>query len=109
MVDDLPHAAGPEARRRLARALGQLAATARFPVVVVAATEGGSQGGARGGGDLGGGSSFMQGGLHKVLLSSALFFCLHWTWRFEWYLLPASKSGAAVTGHKVMLLVVLLL
>lgn len=77
MVDDLPHAAGPEARRRLTRALGELAATARFPVVVVAATEGGSSGGDRGGSDRGGGSSFMQGGLHKVPLSSALFLCLH--------------------------------
>ena len=77
MVDDLPHAAGPEARRRLARALGDLAATARFPVVVVAATEGGPQGGERSGGDRGGGSSFMQGGLRKVLLSFASFFCLH--------------------------------
>ena len=34
LVDDLPHAHGPEQRARLAELLGQLAATARNPVVV---------------------------------------------------------------------------
>ena len=63
VVDDLPHAAGPDARRRLASALGELAATARFPVVVVTTEAGGSgAGGDRGGG----GGSFLQGGLAKV-------------------------------------------
>ena len=66
VVDDLPHAAGPDARRRLARALGELAATARFPVVVVTSESGGSgAGGDRGGGG-GGGGSVLQGGLAKV-------------------------------------------
>lgn len=36
LVDDLPHAAGPEQRRQIAEALSDLAAGARFPVVVVA-------------------------------------------------------------------------
>ena len=64
VVDDLPHAAGPDARRRLASALGELAATARFPVVVVTTESGGSgAGGDRSGG---GGGSFLQGGLAKV-------------------------------------------
>lgn len=36
IVDDLPHAAGPEQRRQIAQALGDMAAGARFPVVVVA-------------------------------------------------------------------------
>ena len=36
VVDDLPHAAGPEQRRQIAQALGDMAAGARFPVVVVA-------------------------------------------------------------------------
>ena len=68
VVDDLPHAAGPDARRRLANALGELAATARFPVVVVTTESGGSgAGGDRGGG--GGGGSFLQGGLAKVCAS----------------------------------------
>ena len=64
VVDDLPHAAGPDARRRLASALGELAATARFPIVVVT-TEAGSSGA---GGDRGsgGGGGFPQGGLAKV-------------------------------------------
>ena len=47
VVDDLPHAAGPDARRRLASALGELAATTRFPVVVVTTEAGGSGGGGR--------------------------------------------------------------
>ncbi|KAL4422561.1 hypothetical protein ABPG75_008758 [Micractinium tetrahymenae] len=36
LVDDLPHAAGPEQRRQIAEALSDLAAGARFPVAVVA-------------------------------------------------------------------------
>ncbi len=36
LMDDLPHAAGPEQRRQIADALSDLAAGARFPVVVVA-------------------------------------------------------------------------
>jgi hypothetical protein len=72
VVDDLPHAAGPEARRRLAAALGELAATARFPVVVVATEAaggggGGGAGGGRGGAGHGGGAGgFAHGGLHKA-------------------------------------------
>ncbi len=79
VVDDLPHAAGPEARVRLAAALGELAATARFPVVVVATEAGGGGGGGAGGGrggagHGGGAGSFAPGGLHKArrgLLSSS--------------------------------------
>lgn len=36
VVDDLPYAAGPEQRQQIAGALGDLAAGARFPVVVIA-------------------------------------------------------------------------
>lgn len=36
VIDDLPHAAGPEQRARLAAALGHLATAARFPVVLIA-------------------------------------------------------------------------
>ncbi|KAK9832070.1 hypothetical protein WJX81_003996 [Elliptochloris bilobata] len=65
VVDDLPHAAGAEARLRLVSALGELAATARFPVVVVTTEAGGSGAGSdRGSGGVGG---FPQGGVAKEL------------------------------------------
>ncbi len=44
VLDDLPHAAGPDARRRLAAAVGDLARCARFPVVVVATEAAGRAG-----------------------------------------------------------------
>jgi cell cycle checkpoint protein len=44
VLDDLPHTAGPDARRRLAAAVGDLARCARFPVVVVATEAAGRAG-----------------------------------------------------------------
>ena len=62
VVDDLPHAAGPEQRRQIGEALADLAAGARFPVVVVATETSGKAQQERG---LSAAAGTYQG-LHKV-------------------------------------------
>ena len=62
IVDDLPHAAGVEQRRQIAEALADLAAGARFPVVVVATETSGKAQQERG---LSAAAGTYQG-LHKV-------------------------------------------
>jgi uncharacterized membrane protein YgcG len=62
IVDDLPHAAGPEQRRQIGEALADLAAGARFPVVVVATETSGKAQQERG---LSAAAGTYQG-LHKV-------------------------------------------
>ena len=60
VIDDLPHAANPEQRQRLAAALGDLARTSRYPLVVVATETSGKAQQEKG---LSGGS---YQGLHQV-------------------------------------------
>jgi len=99
VVDDLPHAAGPEARRRLAAALGELAATARFPVVVVATEVAGGGGGGAGGGrggaghNGGAGGGFAPGGLHKARPGLLCIFCMRDSTQ-----LLFNKSGTLTAG-----------
>jgi hypothetical protein len=69
LVDDLPYVGDATRRARLAASLGDLAATARCPVVVVATTEEGGSGGSKGGGysSYGAAAAGMTSkGLHKV-------------------------------------------
>jgi len=66
LVDDLPHAAGPEQRSRLAAALGRLAATSRFATVVVTTT--GDRSGSAG--QFASAALGNNHGLHKELLGS---------------------------------------
>jgi hypothetical protein len=47
LIDDLPHAAGPTQRARLARALGRMATASRFPVAVITTTGDSSAAGER--------------------------------------------------------------
>ncbi|KAL4424733.1 hypothetical protein ABPG77_000076 [Micractinium sp. CCAP 211/92] len=65
LVDDLPHAAGPEQRRQIADALSDLAAGARFPVVVVATQTSGKTQQEKG---LSAAAGTLQG-LHKELVA----------------------------------------
>lgn len=62
LVDDLPHAAGPDQRRQIAEALADLAAGARFPVAVLATETSGKAQQERG---LSAAASSLRG-LHKV-------------------------------------------
>jgi hypothetical protein len=69
LVDDLPYVGDPTRRARLAASLGDLANTARCPVVVVATTEEGGSGGSKGGGYSSygaAGAGMTSKGLHKV-------------------------------------------
>jgi cell cycle checkpoint protein len=65
VLDDLPHAAGPDQRRRLAAALRDLCSTARFPVVVCATQASGRAQQERGG--AGAGAPAAPSGLPKDL------------------------------------------
>jgi mRNA-degrading endonuclease toxin of MazEF toxin-antitoxin module len=63
LVDDLPHASGPEQRSRLAVLLSQLAASARSPVVIISTTSSTQAKGDSGGRSASGGAWH---GLHRV-------------------------------------------